>query len=120
MHALGGPSGSGRVTLKYDAAGKVTGIVGGTVYWDDLFLPGCSQLIIDFEDNGGTNLETRKIKVCGTGGNANDLKNKILVEERFFSGSIFQIRLRIGTLHDNGSFTNVKTKVCNFKECKDS
>src|SRR6185369_3274154 len=31
-HALGGPGGSGTVTLKYDSTGKVTGIVSGTVY----------------------------------------------------------------------------------------
>ena len=118
LHAFGGPTGSGSVTLKYDSAGKVTGIVSGTVYWDDLLSSGCAQLEIDFEAANLIVLDTRKIHVCGTGGNANDQQNKIALLERVIDGSLMQIRLTVLTLLSDGRVTKGKTILCNFKECR--
>jgi len=119
LHAGGGPTGSALIKLSYDAVGNVTGLVDGTLYWDSLFAGGCSQLIIEFRNVNGTTLSSETIEKCGAGGNANDAGNKKSVNKSFSRGSLMQIVLRLGILLPDGSFQNVKKKLCDFKECKD-
>jgi hypothetical protein len=116
-HAGGGPTGSGLVQLTRNN-GSVTGLVSGTLYYDSLFSEGCAQMIILFEDSGGSALRTETVKKCGPGGNANDAVNKKNVDETFTNGSLFKIRLRVGQVLPDGSFVRVQTKTCDFHECK--
>jgi len=118
LHAAGTPTGSGVVMLTV-SSGSVSALVNGTLYWDSLFSGGCAQLIIDFENAAGTNLSTKTIKKCGTGGNANDAGNHTDVNQTFVSGSMMQVRLRVGTVMGDGSFQSVKKKLCDFKNCRD-
>jgi hypothetical protein len=118
LHAGGGPTGSGLVQLTRDK-GNVTGLVSGTLYYDSLFSEGCAQVIIDFQALSGTTLHSDTIKKCGPGGNANDAVNQKNVGQTFSSGSLMQIRLRVGQVLPDGSFVGVKKKLCDFKECKD-
>jgi hypothetical protein len=113
-HAVGSPVTSGLVQLTRDK-GQVTGHVKGTLYWDALFGGGCTRLIIDFQNLNGTTLSQKTIDRCGTGGNANDAGNKLAVDQSFTSGSLMQIRLRVGTVLQDGSLRNVVTNNYGWK-----
>lgn len=108
-HVAGSPTTNALVRLTRNN-GNVTGHVNGTLYWDALFAGGCSRLIIDFQNLSGTSLNQKTIDRCGTGGNANDSGNKLAVDQSSTSGSLMQIRLRVGTVLQDGSFRNVVTK----------
>ena len=116
-HAAGTPIDFGAVELSRNNS-DVTGRVTGALYYDSLFSEGCAQVIILFENSGGSTISSETVKKCGPGGNANDAVNKKNVDKTFTSGSLFKIRLRVGQVLPDGSFVRVQTKTCDFLECK--
>ncbi len=108
-HSAGGPASDALIQLFLADNGTVIGSVEGVLYWDDLFSGGTSRIITDFQNSAGTTLATRVDEINGTGGNANDIRNKVLVTQRFTSSTLSKIRLRVGRVL-NGAFVNVVTR----------
>lgn len=106
-HSFGGPSGNAVVTFDYDqGTGQViaTGRVQGTVYWDSLISGGCARVTILFRDSDSATLATRRVTVCGSGGNANDSDNKAGVDESFSSRELHHIVVTVNEFRDGQLF----------------
>lgn len=96
-HSFGGPNEDAAVTWDYDSSSGqlvATGRVRGTLYWDDLFSGGCTRLTISFRNQADNNLAVRIRDVCGPGGNANDSRNKLAIDESFSSSALTRIRIQ--------------------------
>ena len=120
-HSFGSPTGIGSVAFLRSLPGRTSspptplgnmfGLVEGKLYWDSLFDSGTARVVIDFQDANGNTLPggSRTRDVNGPGGDANKSGNQLQILETFFAPSLFQIRLRVGTV-SNGNFVNVTTR----------
>jgi hypothetical protein len=114
-HSGGGPSSDGIISLFLNNDGRVFGRVNGVLYWDALVGGGTSRMFTDFQNGNGTRLtlQPRIDEVTGVGGDANAIRNKVLVLQTFNNASLFTIRLRVGKV-SNGRFVDVVTKTYSF------
>lgn len=104
FHAFGAPTERAHVSIAR-LGGLMHGFVTGTLYWDSLLSDGCARIVINFEDENGTNLATRVRNECGHTGNANDGSSQETFAESFEHPALHQIQLRVGSVA-GGDFVN--------------
>jgi hypothetical protein len=104
FHAFGAPQEPGSVTFRRNiAAGTISGIVDGILYYDSFNSLSCARMIIDRRNSAGGFLNTQTFLNCGPGRDANSGANQLVINNNSFtSGSLSDLRLQVA---DTGLLT---------------
>jgi len=97
FHFAGSPNDPGHITFRRNiAAGTMSSIVDGILYYDAFNDDTCSRLVLDRRTGGGTILDHQSMLNCGPGGNANNGANQLFVTGNTFTGgTVADVRMEI-------------------------
>jgi len=96
-HSFGSPNDPGHIVFHRNiAAGTMSSIVDGILYYDAFNDDSCSRLVLDRRTGAGTILNHQSMLNCGPGGNANDGANELFVTGNTFTGgSVSDLRMEV-------------------------